>query len=80
MAIICIWTAPTLVDKFFPHGEAFSKASGLAPPRWLWRRVGKSTTDNITSKTCINRYKMGIVLIHARSRKKYTRHDGEPRT
>ncbi|ADP09788.1 hypothetical protein EJP617_01070 [Erwinia sp. Ejp617] len=29
------WTAPTTVDKFCPHDEACSKASGLTPPRWL---------------------------------------------
>lgn len=28
-----IWTAPTTVDKFCPHDEACSKASGLTPPR-----------------------------------------------
>lgn len=28
-----IWTDPTLVDKFCPHDEARSKASGLTPPR-----------------------------------------------
>ncbi|WP_202927613.1 hypothetical protein [Citrobacter youngae] len=27
------WTAPTTVDKFCPHDEACSKASGLTPPR-----------------------------------------------
>lgn len=27
------WTAPTTVDKFCPHDEACSKASGLRPPR-----------------------------------------------
>lgn len=27
------WTDPTLVDKFCPHDEARSKASGLTPPR-----------------------------------------------
>lgn len=27
------WTDPTLVDKFCPHDEACSKASGLTPPR-----------------------------------------------
>lgn len=26
------WTAPVLVDKFCPHDEACSKASGLMPP------------------------------------------------
>ncbi|WP_458259478.1 GFA family protein [Enterobacter kobei] len=28
-----LWTDPTPVDKFFPHDEACSKASGLRPPR-----------------------------------------------
>lgn len=28
-----IWTDPTTVDKFCPHDEACSKASGLTPPR-----------------------------------------------
>lgn len=27
------WTDPTTVDKFCPHDEACSKASGLTPPR-----------------------------------------------
>ncbi|OVK39403.1 hypothetical protein B8043_12740 [Klebsiella aerogenes] len=27
------WTVPMLVDKFCPHDEACSKASGLTPPR-----------------------------------------------
>ena len=27
------WTDPTPVDKFCPHDEACSKASGLTPPR-----------------------------------------------
>ena len=33
------WTDPTTVDIFCPHDEACSKASGLTPPRWLWRRT-----------------------------------------
>ena len=33
------WTAPGLVDKPQPQTEARSNASGLMPPRWLWRRV-----------------------------------------
>ncbi len=37
--IKCDWTDPTPVDKFCPHDEACSKASGLTPPRWLWRRA-----------------------------------------
>ena len=28
-----VWTDPTPVDKFCPHDEACSKASGLTPPR-----------------------------------------------
>lgn len=28
-----LWTDPTPVDKFCPHDEACSKASGLRPPR-----------------------------------------------
>ena len=28
-----LWTDPTTVDKFCPHDEACSKASGLTPPR-----------------------------------------------
>ncbi|EPY9366848.1 integrase core domain-containing protein, partial [Escherichia coli] len=28
-----LWTDPTPVDKFCPHNEACSKASGLTPPR-----------------------------------------------
>ena len=32
-AIKMDWTAPTTVDKFCPHDEACSKASGLTPPR-----------------------------------------------
>ncbi|SUG57682.1 integrase [Salmonella enterica subsp. diarizonae] len=34
-----MWSDHAPVDSFCPHGEAFSKASGLTPPRWLWRRV-----------------------------------------
>lgn len=34
-----IWSDHAPVDSFCPHCEAFSKASGLTPPRWLWRRV-----------------------------------------
>ncbi|GAA6562418.1 hypothetical protein nublan006_37430 [Klebsiella pneumoniae] len=33
------WSDHAPVDSFCPHGEAFSKASGLTPPRWLWRRL-----------------------------------------
>ena len=33
------WTAAGLVDKPPPHAAALSNASGLMPPRWLWRRV-----------------------------------------
>lgn len=33
------WTVPDFVDKAEPHAEARSNASGLMPPRWLWRRV-----------------------------------------
>ena len=32
------WTAPSLLDKPCPHAAASSNASGLMPPRWLWRR------------------------------------------
>ena len=34
-----MWSDHAPVDSFCPHGEAFSKASGLTPPRWLWRRL-----------------------------------------
>ncbi len=34
------WSFPGLVDGGSPHCEAASKASGLMPPRWVWRRVG----------------------------------------
>lgn len=30
---------PRSIDTSDPHDEAFSKASGLMPPRWLCRRV-----------------------------------------
>ncbi|MEG3132203.1 3-methyl-2-oxobutanoate hydroxymethyltransferase, partial [Rouxiella sp. T17] len=30
--MLLIWTDPTTVDKFCPHDEACSKASGLTPP------------------------------------------------
>ncbi|MCW6034637.1 hypothetical protein PanJK_23830 [Pantoea sp. JK] len=33
------WSDPIPVDIRCPHDEAFSKASGLTPPKWLWRRV-----------------------------------------
>jgi quercetin dioxygenase-like cupin family protein len=29
------WTSPRAADSPLPHGAAFSKASGLTPPRWL---------------------------------------------
>ena len=29
---------PNFLDTFQPQNEAASKASGLTPPRWLWRR------------------------------------------
>jgi hypothetical protein len=35
----CEWTSHTTVDKLKPQIEARSNASGLTPPRWLWRRV-----------------------------------------
>ncbi|ENZ8314228.1 MAG: transposase [Klebsiella pneumoniae] len=34
-----LWSDHAPVDSFCPHCEAFSKASGLTPPRWLWRRL-----------------------------------------
>jgi TPR repeat protein len=33
------WTSHGAVDKLEPQIEARSNASGLTPPRWLWRRV-----------------------------------------
>jgi hypothetical protein len=33
------WTSPVFVDTQRASFEAFSNASGLTPPRWLWRRV-----------------------------------------
>ena len=33
------WTSHATVDKLKPQIEARSNASGLTPPRWLWRRV-----------------------------------------
>ncbi len=33
------WTSHGIVDTPAPHAEASSNASGLTPPRWLWRRV-----------------------------------------
>jgi hypothetical protein len=33
------WTSQTFIDKSKAHFEARSNASGLTPPRWLWRRV-----------------------------------------
>ena len=33
------WTSPGPVDTQRPGFEAASNASGLTPPRWLWRRV-----------------------------------------
>jgi len=33
------WTSPSIVDTPEPQNEARSNASGLTPPRWLWRRV-----------------------------------------
>ena len=34
-----IWTSHATVDKLKPQFEARSNASGLTPPKWLWRRV-----------------------------------------
>jgi len=33
------WTSPVFVDTQRASSEAFSNASGLTPPIWLWRRV-----------------------------------------
>ena len=33
------WTSQGSVDTAKPQNEAISKASGLTPPMWLWRRV-----------------------------------------
>ena len=33
-----ILECPEFMDTAKPHAEAASKASGLNPPRWLWRR------------------------------------------
>jgi hypothetical protein len=33
------WTSPVFVDTQRACFEAFPNASGLTPPRWLWRRV-----------------------------------------
>ena len=33
------WTSPGFMDTQRARFEAFSNASGLTPPRWLWRRV-----------------------------------------
>jgi hypothetical protein len=33
------WTSHATIDKLEPQIEARSNASGLTPPRWLWRRV-----------------------------------------
>jgi dTDP-4-amino-4,6-dideoxygalactose transaminase len=34
-----VWTSHATIDKLEPQIEARSNASGLTPPRWLWRRV-----------------------------------------
>ena len=34
-----LWTSHATVDKLKPQFEARSNASGLTPPKWLWRRV-----------------------------------------
>ena len=40
LATNCVnWTSHATVDKLEPQIEARSNASGLTPPRWLWRRV-----------------------------------------
>ena len=33
------WTSHGIVGRPQPQTEARSNASGLTPPRWLWRRV-----------------------------------------
>ena len=33
------WTSHGIDDTADPQNEARSNASGLTPPRWLWRRV-----------------------------------------
>jgi hypothetical protein len=39
IVIVADWTSHGIVDTRAPHAEACSKASGLTPPKWLWRRV-----------------------------------------
>jgi hypothetical protein len=39
IATAAFWTSHATVDKLKPQFEARSNASGLTPPRWLWRRV-----------------------------------------
>jgi len=39
MTLLHDWTSPGLEDRSEPHCEALSKASGLTPPRWPWRRT-----------------------------------------
>jgi len=41
------WTAPSFIGNAEPQNEACSKASGLTPPMWLWRRdcLSRSTTQ-----------------------------------
>jgi hypothetical protein len=34
------WTSLGVVDKLEPQIEARSNASGLTPPKWLWRLEG----------------------------------------
>ncbi len=34
-----IWTSHSIDDTSKPQNEAASKASGLTPPMWLWRRI-----------------------------------------
>ena len=38
-ALIEMWASPTIQDTPEPVCEAASNASGLMPPRWLWRRT-----------------------------------------
>jgi hypothetical protein len=39
MSFYATWTSHATIDKLEPQIEARSNASGLTPPKWLWRLV-----------------------------------------
>lgn len=42
---------PRSIDTSDPHGEVFSKASGLIPPRWLCRHTTRGSRQILALTT-----------------------------